>query len=109
MVTFCPSTIPYSAKPLRKASTKCALSPADRALRNPIIGLFVGCEFAASGGQTAEPAITLINSRRLIQLSEASDTPCYRLKQRDWKRLLMSALGQKQTIKRSLERLSGAR
>src|SRR5215472_14514463 len=71
MVTFCPSTIPYSAKPLRKASTKCALSRADRALRNPIIGLFVGCEFAASGGQTTEPAIALINSRRLIVAPEA--------------------------------------
>jgi hypothetical protein len=38
---------------------------ADRALRNPITGLLEGCAFAASG-QTAEPAITLMNSRRLI-------------------------------------------
>jgi hypothetical protein len=65
MVTFCPSTMPYSAKPLRKASTKCALSLADRALRNPMAGLFEDCAFVASG-QTAEPAITLMTSRRLI-------------------------------------------
>src|SRR5262245_56532 len=65
MVTFCPSTMPYSAKPLRKASTKCALSLADRALRNPMAGLFEGCAFATSG-QAAEPAITLMTSRRLI-------------------------------------------
>ena len=65
IVTFCPSTMPCSAKPLRKASTRCALSLADRALRNAITGLFVGCAFAANG-QTAEPAMTLMKSRRLI-------------------------------------------
>jgi hypothetical protein len=37
----------------------------DRALRNPITGLFEGCAFAASD-QTAEPAMTLMTSRRLI-------------------------------------------
>src|SRR5215475_8264060 len=65
MVTFCPSTTPCSARPLRKASTRCALSLADRALRNPITGLFDGCAFAASG-QAAKPATIPINSRRLI-------------------------------------------
>src|SRR5262245_1390403 len=65
MMTFCPSTMPCSAKPLRKASTRCALSLADRALRNPITGLRKDCAFAASG-QTAEPAMILMNSRRLI-------------------------------------------
>ena len=43
----------------------CSLSLADRALRNPITGLLEGCAFAASG-QTADPTITLTNSRRLI-------------------------------------------
>src|SRR6266849_6139175 len=57
--------MPYSAKPLRRASTRCSLSLADRALRNPMTGLLEGCAFAASG-QTADPTITLTNSRRLI-------------------------------------------
>src|SRR5215467_11472889 len=67
MVTFCPSKKLYSARPLRKASTRCALSPADRALRNAIKGLLDDCALAPTG-QTAEPATTLMNSRRLIAI-----------------------------------------
>ena len=59
--------MPCSAKPLRKASTRCTLSLADRARRNAITGSFVGCAFAALG-QTAEPAMTLMKSRRLSHL-----------------------------------------
>src|SRR5262245_5309522 len=64
-MTFCPSARPCSAKPLRNASTKWALSLADRALRNPITGLSAGCAPAASG-QTTEPTKTLMKLRRRI-------------------------------------------
>src|SRR4249920_3145095 len=57
--------MPYSAKPLRKASTKCALSFADRALRNPIRGLSDCCARATTGNATAPPRAAM-NSRRLI-------------------------------------------
>jgi hypothetical protein len=52
---------------------------ADRALRNPITGLFEGCAFAASG-QAAEPATILMNSRRLIaDFRDLLDEPSYRI------------------------------
>src|SRR5215467_11164220 len=95
MVAFCPSITPYSAKPLRKASTKCALSLADRALRNPITGLFAGCASTASG-QTAEQAISLMNARRLIVALAAYNS--YRNVKRQVRKRHMSALGQKRTL-----------
>src|SRR5262245_48898116 len=64
-MTFCPSTRPCSTKPLRNASTKWALSLADRALRNPITGLSAGCAPAASG-QSTKPTKTLTKLRRRI-------------------------------------------
>ena len=72
---FCPSTYPLSARPLRKPATRCAVSPSDRLLRNPITGIG-GCWVRAASGQTnAVPPRMVMNSRRLMSASQSGGAP----------------------------------
>src|SRR6476661_6000306 len=64
-MAFWPSMMPCSAKPLRRASTRCSLSLAERALRNPMTGLMEDCAPAASGQAAALPITTRKSRRRM--------------------------------------------
>src|SRR5262245_8359271 len=69
-----PSTKSDSAKPRRKPASSRTYAPGEAMWRNPITGMAGCCARAASGQTTAEPAITLMNSRRLIRvLAQARD------------------------------------
>src|SRR5262249_59186246 len=68
----------------------------DAMLRNPMTGFVGCCAVAASGKAAAEPAIILMNSRRLIAVPASSGASSYLLRPANRKGA-MSALGQKQT------------
>src|SRR5262245_35978058 len=68
----------------------------DAMLRNPTTGFVGCCAVAASGKAAAEPAIILMNSRRLIAVPASSGASSYLLRPANRKGA-MSALGQKQT------------
>src|SRR6266404_1870147 len=67
IVTFWPSTKPFSPSPRRNADTRCAVSSGDLALRYPISGI-CGCCARAASGHAVAPPMSAVNSRRFIQL-----------------------------------------
>src|SRR5262245_8407068 len=57
---------PNSDNPARNAARRNAASDCDVFLRTPISGIAVRCAYAKNGHAPAEPAISLMKSRRLI-------------------------------------------
>ena len=78
MATFWPSTNPASFRPCANAVARSSELAAVVLRRNPTIGVAGCCARAASGHATAEPATTLMKSRRRIACPKAQD--CARLR-----------------------------
>src|SRR5262245_5663963 len=68
-VTFWPSTVPVSLRPLRNAATLRALASADPSRINPITRIAGCCARAASGHATAAPPSVAKNFRRAMWLA----------------------------------------
>ncbi len=66
IATFWPWTKPASFRPWRNAVTRCVALASDVLRRNPTTGIAGCCRCAASGHATAEPAVSLMKSRRRI-------------------------------------------
>src|SRR5262249_48371069 len=73
-ITFWPSTVPVSLRPMRNAAPKRAESLGDRALRKPTIGTAVCCWARAASGHADAPPIALMKSRRRIAFLRHANT-----------------------------------